>query len=109
MPEEEPIVALVANYCIDYMDEFILTLTSFGPTPNRVRQYLRKRFVYSLAEVLRVQIPINLLSSIFEEEAYRILEELESLGAEARVRCKLGGPESESYPEVRLPLVYQVE
>lgn len=64
-----------------------MTLTSFGPTPNRVRQYLRQRFVYSLAEVLKIQIPTPLLSSVGGKGADLVGIELRSLGAEVRVTC----------------------
>lgn len=108
MPDEEPVVVIAANYCIDYMDEYQVTMTSLGPNPNRVRQYLRKRFVFTLAEVLKVQIPITLLSTSYPEEAERVKSELVCLGAEVWVKWKPGGPNNDTYPEVRTPLLYQV-
>jgi hypothetical protein len=98
-------------FCVDYADGYHLTLTSFGPTPNRVRQYLRQRFVYSLAEVMAVKVPLPLLCSWFEDsDAKMVGQELERLGAEVQVVCKHGGPEDESqhYPEVRVGLVYPI-
>lgn len=110
-PEDEPVmlVALQANFCIDYMDEYHVTLTSFGPTSNRVRQYLRQRFTYSLAEVMAVRIPLPLLNSN-ELEAETLQIELERLGAEVRVTCKPGGPDdgSKHYPGVRVGFAHNV-
>lgn len=110
-PEVEPIffVANEAIGCIDYRDEYRATLTSFGPTPNRVHQYLRKRFVFTLAEVMKLGIPLPLLSSVEGKDADRVGIELRSLGAEVRVECVPGGPISESYPEVRVPFYRQIE
>jgi hypothetical protein len=80
-----------------------VTLTSFGPNPNRIRQYLRQRFVYTLAEALQVRPPIPLLVSIFCEEAQLIKNELESRGA--RTKLDYGyESSSENYPTVRISL-----
>lgn len=105
MPDEEPVVALGCSGSVDYMDEYKVTLTSLGPTPIRVRKYLRKRFVYSLAEVHSVQAPTPLFSTPFKHEAIRVRIELGRLGAEVRIedRC---GPDSETYPELRIPLLH---
>lgn len=112
-PDELSNILFVAQcpYFVDYVDEYHATLTSFGPTPNRVRQYLRQRFVYSLAEVMAVKVPLPLLCSWFEDsDAEMVRRELESLGAEVQVVCKPGGPDggNQHYPEVRTPLVYPV-
>jgi hypothetical protein len=97
-------------FCVDYMDEYRLTLTSFGPTPNHVRQYLRQRFIYSLAEVMGVRIPLPLLSSVAESDADTVRLELERLGAEVQVTCEQGGPDdgSHKYPGVRIGFVYSI-
>jgi hypothetical protein len=80
-----------------------VTLTSFGPNPNRIRQYLRQRFVYTLAEALQVRPPIPLLETIFCEEVQLIKNELESRGARTKLDygCKSA---SEDYPKVRISL-----
>jgi len=112
-PDDQSDLLFVAQmpFCVDYGDEYHLTLTSFGPTPNRVRQYLRQRFVYSLAEVMAVKVPLPLLCSWFEDsDAKMVGQELERLGAEVQIVFKPGGPEdgSQHYPGVRTPLVYPI-
>lgn len=107
-PEDEPIVVKEVNYCLDYMDEYHVTLTSFGPNPNRVRQYLRQRFVYSLEEVLKIQVPVPLLVSVYEGDAEMVRVELEGLGAEVQVTCEPGGPERPGYPRVRIPFYSKI-
>jgi len=109
MPEEELFFVTGIPGCVDYMDEYRVTLTSFGPTPNRVRQYLRQRFVYSLAEVMLLRIPVRLFTTINVQEAEVMRDELKSLGAEVRVVEEPGGPISESYPEVRIPTFRRIE
>jgi hypothetical protein len=110
-PEEppDPIEIHECSYFVDYMDEYHVTLISFGPTPNRVRQYLRQRFVYSLAEVMAVRIPLQLLNSN-ELEAEVLQQELERIGAEAQVVCKEGGPDdgTQQYPMVRVGFAHNV-
>jgi hypothetical protein len=96
-------------FCVDYKDEYYVTLTSFGPTPNRVRQYLRQRFTYSLAEVMVVRVPLPLLRSN-DLEAEVLVLDLESLGSEVQVLCKPGGPDdgSQQYPRVRVGFAHKV-
>jgi hypothetical protein len=111
-PDDQSDLLFVSQmpFCVDYMDEYHVTLTSFGPTPNRVRQYLRQRFVYSLAEVMAVKVPLPLLSSVADSDAELVRLELESLGAEVQVVCKHGGPRDEiqHYPGVRVGFVYPI-
>lgn len=112
-PEDEPVLMVAsagqANFCVDYMDEYHVMMTSFGHSPNLVRQYLRQRFVYSLAEVMAVKIPLPLLNSN-EPDAEVLQYELESLGAEVKVTCVPGGPDdgSQRYPVVRVGLAHNV-
>jgi len=108
-PDPIPLVAMQMPFFIDYPDEYHVTLTSFGPTPNRVRQYLRQRFTYSIAEVMGVRIPLSLLNSNeLEAEALKI--ELEEIWAEVQITCKPGGPDdgSQHYPGVRVGFAHKV-
>jgi hypothetical protein len=97
-----------ANYSSEYMDEYHVTLSSFGPTPNLVRKYLRKRFVYSLAEVMRLEVPVPLCYFMTKDDAVGLRITLGRLGAQVKIEHKPGGTDSESYPKLRVPLVHEV-
>jgi len=97
-----------ASFCIDYLDEYVVTLTFFGPNLNKVRQYLRERFVYTLAEVMALQTPLVLLSSADRDEADLLRVELQRLDAGIRVVSEPGPRKDQIYPKLRVPLFRKI-
>lgn len=102
--EEGFFVVSQAPMCIVYIDEYEVTLISLGPSPNKVRQYLRERFTYTLAEVMAVKLPLVLFASPEPKDADLIKVEMEELGAGIRIVLQTRPREEPPYPQLRVPL-----
>lgn len=81
------VTALEANYCIDYPDEYQLTLVAIGPNKSVVYKCLRDRFEMTFRNfgVLPRELPKVLIRSMYEDVVRGDALSLEKLGATVRV------------------------